>query len=201
MGTSLKSLSLFFKARAREDTEKIDHGMKRKAARLHHITTVCVFSHSGKPKRLRIMFNGICISHIQILKDKAKSELKRAADQHWSDGALEVYISSSKWFFTLYLLVSCSSLEVVLYVYTFRCQKLGPRHWTQYNQLIRIEVIHITCLTTNFWDYLTWSSGREHKVKICTLFWGMVTSQLSNLTFPWVGLTLGMCTKWKCWSD
>lgn len=50
-------------ARAREDTEKIDHGMKRKAARLHHITT--------------------------ILKDRAKSKLKRAADQHWSDGALE----------------------------------------------------------------------------------------------------------------
>ncbi|XP_020252028.1 uncharacterized protein LOC109829255 isoform X2 [Asparagus officinalis] len=50
-------------ARAREDTEKIDHGMKRKAACLHHITS--------------------------ILKDKAKSKLKRAADQHWSDGALE----------------------------------------------------------------------------------------------------------------
>lgn len=50
-------------ARAREDTEKIDHGMKRKAACLHHITTK--------------------------LKDKAKSKLKRAADQHWSDGALE----------------------------------------------------------------------------------------------------------------
>ncbi|GAB2296912.1 hypothetical protein Dimus_031014 [Dionaea muscipula] len=51
-------------ARVREDTEKIiDHNMKKKAARLHHITT--------------------------LLKEKAKSRLKSAADQHWSDGALE----------------------------------------------------------------------------------------------------------------
>ncbi|KAK1258863.1 hypothetical protein QJS04_geneDACA018701 [Acorus gramineus] len=50
-------------ARAREDTEKIDHGVKKKAACLHHVAT--------------------------ILKDKAQSKLKRAADQHWSDGALE----------------------------------------------------------------------------------------------------------------
>ncbi|KNA25538.1 hypothetical protein SOVF_005890 [Spinacia oleracea] len=50
-------------ARAREDTEKIDNDVKRKAERLHHIAT--------------------------ILKDKAKSRLKTAADQHWSDGALE----------------------------------------------------------------------------------------------------------------
>ncbi|KAH9616320.1 hypothetical protein KSS87_000310 [Heliosperma pusillum] len=50
-------------ARAREDTVKIDHGVKRKAEVLHHIAT--------------------------ILKDKAKSRLKTAADQHWSDGALE----------------------------------------------------------------------------------------------------------------
>ncbi|XP_021766214.1 uncharacterized protein LOC110730700 [Chenopodium quinoa] len=50
-------------ARAREDTEKIDHNVKRKAERLHHIAT--------------------------IVKDKAKSRLKTAADQHWSDGALE----------------------------------------------------------------------------------------------------------------
>nr|XP_010916485.1 senescence-associated protein OSA15, chloroplastic isoform X2 [Elaeis guineensis] len=50
-------------ARAREDTEKIDHNVKKKAACLHHIAT--------------------------ILKDKAQSNLKRVADQHWSDGALE----------------------------------------------------------------------------------------------------------------
>ncbi|XP_034706461.1 senescence-associated protein AAF, chlorolplastic isoform X1 [Vitis riparia] len=50
-------------ARAREDTEKIDHGVKKKAERLHHIAT--------------------------ILKDKAQSRLKSAADKHWSDGALE----------------------------------------------------------------------------------------------------------------
>ncbi|XP_059644743.1 senescence-associated protein SPA15, chloroplastic [Cornus florida] len=50
-------------ARAREDTGKIDHGVKKKAERLHHIAT--------------------------ILKDKAQSRLKSVADQHWSDGALE----------------------------------------------------------------------------------------------------------------
>eukprot|EP00262_Sarcandra_glabra_P003440 TRINITY_DN1413_c0_g1_i1.p1 TRINITY_DN1413_c0_g1~~TRINITY_DN1413_c0_g1_i1.p1 ORF type:complete len:402 (+),score=77.25 TRINITY_DN1413_c0_g1_i1:250-1455(+) len=50
-------------ARAREDTEKIDHGVKKKAELLHHIA--------------------------MILKDKAQSKLKRVADQHWSDGALE----------------------------------------------------------------------------------------------------------------
>ncbi|RWR85504.1 senescence-associated family protein [Cinnamomum micranthum f. kanehirae] len=50
-------------ARAREDTEKIDHGVKKKAARLHDMA--------------------------MILKDKAQSKLKRVADQHWSDGALE----------------------------------------------------------------------------------------------------------------
>ncbi|XVF71402.1 hypothetical protein PTKIN_Ptkin12aG0034500 [Pterospermum kingtungense] len=50
-------------ARAREDTEKIDRNVKKKAERLHHIAT--------------------------ILKDKAQSRLKTAADKHWSDGALE----------------------------------------------------------------------------------------------------------------
>lgn len=32
--------------------------------------------------------------HYQILKDKAQSRLKSAADQHWSDGALEVTLCS-----------------------------------------------------------------------------------------------------------
>ncbi|XP_078431204.1 senescence-associated family protein [Wolffia australiana] len=50
-------------ARAREDTEKIDADVKMKAARLNHIAA--------------------------ILKDRAQSDLKRVADQHWSDGALE----------------------------------------------------------------------------------------------------------------
>lgn len=50
-------------ARAREDTEKIDLGMKEKAARLHHIA--------------------------MIFKDTAETKLKSAADQHWSNGALE----------------------------------------------------------------------------------------------------------------
>ncbi|XP_012077815.1 senescence-associated protein AAF, chlorolplastic isoform X2 [Jatropha curcas] len=50
-------------ARAREDTEKIDRNMKKKAERLQHIAS--------------------------ILKDRAQSRLKSAADKHWSDGALE----------------------------------------------------------------------------------------------------------------
>ncbi|KAG6476369.1 hypothetical protein ZIOFF_065609 [Zingiber officinale] len=48
-------------ARAREDTRKIDLGVKEKAARLKHLAT-----------------------------DRAQSDLKRVADQHWSDGALEI---------------------------------------------------------------------------------------------------------------
>ncbi|KAG9140901.1 hypothetical protein Leryth_010434 [Lithospermum erythrorhizon] len=50
-------------ARAREDTERIDLVVKRRAERLHHIA--------------------------MILKNKAESRLKKAADKHWSDGALE----------------------------------------------------------------------------------------------------------------
>lgn len=50
-------------ARAREDTEKIEYGWKNKAARLHVIA--------------------------EILKETASSKLKRVADQHWSNGALE----------------------------------------------------------------------------------------------------------------
>ncbi|KAK7300695.1 hypothetical protein RJT34_11543 [Clitoria ternatea] len=50
-------------ARAREDTEKIDRDVKEKASWLSRIAN--------------------------ILKDKAQSRLKSAADQHWSDGALE----------------------------------------------------------------------------------------------------------------
>ncbi|XP_020595647.1 uncharacterized protein LOC110035712 isoform X2 [Phalaenopsis equestris] len=50
-------------ARAREDTEKIDYHMRKKAAYLRNVAT--------------------------ILKDKAQSKLKNAADKHWSDGALE----------------------------------------------------------------------------------------------------------------
>ncbi|KAL1820432.1 hypothetical protein ACET3Z_015301 [Daucus carota] len=50
-------------ARAREDTEKIDQDVKRRAEHLHHIAI--------------------------ILKNKAQSRLQKAADKHWSDGALE----------------------------------------------------------------------------------------------------------------
>ncbi|XWS47554.1 hypothetical protein CRYUN_Cryun14cG0162100 [Craigia yunnanensis] len=60
--TILRSGFLKLDARAREDTEKIDCDVKKKAECLHHIAT--------------------------ILKDKAQSRLKIAADKHWSDGAL-----------------------------------------------------------------------------------------------------------------
>ncbi|XP_050270009.1 senescence-associated protein AAF, chlorolplastic [Quercus robur] len=59
----LESQFLKLNARAREDTEKIDRDVKKRAEHLHHIAT--------------------------ILTDKAQSRLKRAADKHWSDGALE----------------------------------------------------------------------------------------------------------------
>ncbi|CAL0315713.1 unnamed protein product [Lupinus luteus] len=50
-------------ARARKDTEKIDRNVKERAMHLSHIAS--------------------------ILKDRAQSRLKSAADKHWSDGALE----------------------------------------------------------------------------------------------------------------
>nr|XP_051194124.1 senescence-associated protein OSA15, chloroplastic isoform X3 [Lolium perenne] len=50
-------------ARARKDTQKIDNSVKERAA---HLTNFA-----------------------RILKERAESDLKKAADQHWSDGALE----------------------------------------------------------------------------------------------------------------
>uniref|UniRef100_A0ACD5TBE8 Uncharacterized protein n=1 Tax=Avena sativa TaxID=4498 RepID=A0ACD5TBE8_AVESA len=50
-------------ARARKDTQKIDNSVKERAA---HLTNFA-----------------------RILKERAQSDLKKAADQHWSDGALE----------------------------------------------------------------------------------------------------------------
>ncbi|TVU32266.1 hypothetical protein EJB05_23990 [Eragrostis curvula] len=50
-------------ARARKDTQKIDHSVKERAARLNHFA--------------------------RVLKERAESDLKKAADNHWSDGALE----------------------------------------------------------------------------------------------------------------
>nr|GMC96784.1 senescence-associated protein SPA15, chloroplastic [Ipomoea batatas] len=64
LGSEFLKLDAFLLvARARENTEKIDNDVKRKAERLHHVAT--------------------------ILKNKAQSRLKNAADRHWSDGALE----------------------------------------------------------------------------------------------------------------
>ncbi|KAJ1264340.1 hypothetical protein BS78_09G255800 [Paspalum vaginatum] len=50
-------------ARARKDTQKIDHSVKERAARLN--------------------------SFARAFKERAQSDLKKAADKHWSDGALE----------------------------------------------------------------------------------------------------------------
>ncbi|KAG2564181.1 hypothetical protein PVAP13_8KG390000 [Panicum virgatum] len=50
-------------ARARKDTQKIDHSVKERAVRLNHFA--------------------------RVFKERAESDLKKAADQHWSDGALE----------------------------------------------------------------------------------------------------------------
>lgn len=50
-------------ARARKDTQKIDNSVKERAA---HLTNFA-----------------------RILKERTQSDLKKAADQHWSDGALE----------------------------------------------------------------------------------------------------------------
>ncbi|XP_039823583.1 senescence-associated protein OSA15, chloroplastic-like isoform X3 [Panicum virgatum] len=50
-------------ARVRKDTQKIDHSVKERAARLNHFA--------------------------RAFKERAESDLKKAADQHWSDGALE----------------------------------------------------------------------------------------------------------------
>ncbi|GMP32517.1 hypothetical protein CsSME_00006234 [Camellia sinensis var. sinensis] len=65
-------------ARARKDTKKIDHDVKKKAERLNHIAAF-LYSY-------------------QILKDKAQSRLKKAADKHWSDGALEADLRRADFF-------------------------------------------------------------------------------------------------------
>lgn len=59
-------------ARARKDTKKIDHGVKKKAERLQHIAS--------------------------ILTDKAQSRLKKAADKHWNDGALEADLKRADYY-------------------------------------------------------------------------------------------------------
>ncbi|KAL6959583.1 Senescence-associated protein spa15, chloroplastic [Sarracenia purpurea var. burkii] len=59
-------------ARARKDTRKIDRDVKIKAEHLHHIAT--------------------------ILKEEAQSRLKKAADKHWSDGALEADLRRADFF-------------------------------------------------------------------------------------------------------
>ncbi|RZR94907.1 hypothetical protein BHM03_00023691 [Ensete ventricosum] len=72
------------KARARKDTEKIkiDLGVKEKAAHLHHIATVCFWLlRSSQQPKYRFM---------------AQSDLKKAADKHWSDGALEADLQRAK---------------------------------------------------------------------------------------------------------
>lgn len=70
--------------------------MKKKAEHLHYIATVC--AQKSGANFLSCMNIWACgftiatwwISPCQILKNKAQSKLKTAADQHWTDGALEV---------------------------------------------------------------------------------------------------------------
>uniref|UniRef100_M8B0G3 Uncharacterized protein n=1 Tax=Aegilops tauschii TaxID=37682 RepID=M8B0G3_AEGTA len=64
LGLGFLKLDDCLKARARKDTRKIDNSVKEQAA---HLTNFA-----------------------RILKERAHSDLKKAADQHWSDGALEV---------------------------------------------------------------------------------------------------------------
>ncbi|XP_044419514.1 senescence-associated protein OSA15, chloroplastic isoform X3 [Triticum aestivum] len=63
LGLGFLKLDDCLKARARKDTRKIDNSVKEQAA---HLTNFA-----------------------RILKERAHSDLKKAADQHWSDGALE----------------------------------------------------------------------------------------------------------------
>ncbi|XP_037455328.1 senescence-associated protein OSA15, chloroplastic-like isoform X6 [Triticum dicoccoides] len=63
LGLGFLKLDDCLKARARKDTRKIDNSVKERAA---HLTNFA-----------------------RILKERAHSDLKKAADQHWSDGALE----------------------------------------------------------------------------------------------------------------
>lgn len=52
-----------------------------------------------------LLFMLCCIYILwQILRDKAESRLKSAADKHWSDGALEVLLLSFDFFLYIALL-------------------------------------------------------------------------------------------------
>ncbi|XP_042429811.1 senescence-associated protein OSA15, chloroplastic-like isoform X1 [Zingiber officinale] len=99
-------------ARAREDTGKIDIGVKEKAARLKHLAT--------------------------ILKDRAKSDLKRAADQHWSDGALEADLRRADFIFRRRAMEDAYmalKVEDVLLFFQHRCGFIRNIHDMMANKL------------------------------------------------------------------
>lgn len=93
-------MTLCLVARARKDTKKIDKGVKKKAERLHHIATVCIRKIHNCSSCSSILLAPFCANFLmdpvffQILTDKAQSKLKKVADKHWSDGALEVLLFS-----------------------------------------------------------------------------------------------------------
>ncbi|KAG6466473.1 hypothetical protein ZIOFF_010926 [Zingiber officinale] len=104
-------------ARAREDTRKIDLGVKEKAARLKHLAT-----------------------------DRAQSDLKRVADQHWSDGALEVslFLPSNERSFSLkdkmgFITLKKNGKALDLFadeVTTDRMQAIQEAYWTMASALL-----------------------------------------------------------------
>lgn len=81
-------------------TEKIDLGVRQKAACLHNMATVW----------LHVL--------MQTFKDKARSDLKRAADQRCGDGALEVSIISV-----------FVSVDLFLFLMLFNVSMLLPYLW------------------------------------------------------------------------
>ncbi|KAG6497983.1 hypothetical protein ZIOFF_045889 [Zingiber officinale] len=104
-------------ARAREDTRKIDLGVKEKAARLKHLAT-----------------------------DRAQSDLKRVADQHWSDRALEVslFLPSNERSFSLkdkmgFITLKKNGKALDLFadeVTTDRMQAIQEAYWTMASALL-----------------------------------------------------------------
>ena len=97
---SFLDFAFCFIARARKDTKKIDRGVKDKAERLHHIACVCIKKTHNSSACSYTLVVPLWLSFLwmlysyQILKDKAQSKLKKVADKHWSDGALEVLLFS-----------------------------------------------------------------------------------------------------------
>lgn len=72
-----------------------------------------------------------CIFILQILKDKAQSRLKTAADKHWSDGALEVFLLSLKF--------------ELLFVYCILMHIVGNQAGRANLNLLVLSMFHVLC--------------------------------------------------------